>query len=70
MSVRADVTLRTEEVTELETALRVAHDHARMYGLWEVAEDLDRIMRTMRGRDTHSPIPAIYRSRPRLRRRP
>jgi hypothetical protein len=70
MPERAGLSLQTEEATDLETALRLAHDHARMYGLWEVAEDLDRIIRSMQGREAHTPMPAIYRGRPRLRRRP
>jgi hypothetical protein len=70
MSEWAWASQQTEEATDLEAALQCARDHARLYGLWEVAEDLDRIMRGMHGRELQSPMPAVIRSRPRLRRRP
>jgi hypothetical protein len=70
MSERAESALRSEQATDLETALQVAHDHARMYGLWDIADDLGQIMRTMQARGGEAQMPAIFRGRPWLRRRP
>jgi hypothetical protein len=62
--------LRKDDSNDLEAALQRAHDHARLYGLWEVAEDLHRVIRGMQVRNSVEKLAELPPSRGKYRRRP
>jgi hypothetical protein len=69
MSERLGQSARADAAGDLESALQLAHDHARIYGLWEVAEDLGEIIRAMQSRDQQGPPQPMIRTRLTPRRR-
>jgi hypothetical protein len=58
------------EESDLESALDEAYSHARLYGLWEVADDLGRIMGEIRAREAARSMPLPINGRGPVRRRP
>jgi hypothetical protein len=58
-----------DEGSDLEGALHQAYNHALLYELWDVADDLQRIIRGMRLRDAVRIMGTPHTGRGKIRRR-